>query len=70
MFDYGRQIYNTLEDILSLLENWQTAWTQAQTTWQNYFQGLFDSAFAVLLFIAFVVAVFFVCRWFFPDARG
>lgn len=70
MYDYGREIYNTLQDIYSLLESWQTAWTQAQTTWQDFFQGLFDDAFAVLLFVAVVLALFFICRWFFPDARG
>ncbi len=70
MYDYGREIYNTLKDILQLLQNWQNDWSEAQTNWQNFFQGLHDNAFAVLLFIAVVLALFFVCRWFFPDARG
>lgn len=70
MYDYGREIYNTLKDILQLLQTWQNDWLEVQTTWQNFFQGLFDNLFAVLLFIAVVLALSFVCRWFFPDARG
>lgn len=70
MYDYGREIYNTLQNILSLLQNWQTAWTQAQTKWESFFQGLFDNTFSVLLFVAVVLSLFFVCRWFFPDSRG
>lgn len=68
--DYGRQIYNTLQDILEFMQTWKTDLETWQTNFQTYFQGLFDTLFPIVCFICLLLGVSLVFRLFFPDWRN
>ena len=68
--DYGRQIYNTLQDILEFMQTWKTDLETWQESFQTFFQGLFDTLFPVLCLICLLLGVSLVFRLFFPDWRN
>lgn len=67
--DYGRQIYNTLQDILSFIKNWKTDLDAWQAFLETFLENSFNLFFGVVCIIAVVVCVSLAVRLFFPDYR-
>lgn len=67
--DYGRQIYNTLQDILQFLQAWKTS----LDTWQTSLFEMLEKSLDLVFVVLCLVAVFVVCsvamRLFFPSYR-
>lgn len=68
--DYGRQIYNTLQDILEFMQAWKADLETWQTSFQTFFQGLFDTLFPIICLICLLLGVSLLFRLFFPDWRN
>ena len=68
--DYGRQIYHTLQDILEFMQTWKTDLETWHTSFQTFFQNLFDTLSPIIYLICILLGVFLVFRLFFPDWRS
>lgn len=70
MYDnYGREIYTTLQSILSLLQDWQADSVSFQTALQEALQNGFDLLFSVICIIAVFIVASVAMRLFFPGYR-
>lgn len=67
--DYGQRIYNTLQDILQLLQGWQADFQAWTVSFQTFLQGAFDFFASFAVIIGVVVAVSLALRLFFPGYR-
>lgn len=67
--DYGRQIYNTLQDILEFIEGWKAD----ITSWQTSLSQMLEKSLDFLSVLLAVIAVYALCslamRLFFPGYR-
>lgn len=68
--DYGRQIYNLLNNFYQAFQDYQQDFSQAVTDFKTLVQTGFDSISLLFWIVIAVLLSFLALKFFFPDWRG
>lgn len=68
--DYGRQIYNLLNNFYQAFKDYQQDFSQAVSDIKALVQAGFDSVSVLLWIVIAVLLSFLALKFFFPDWRG